>query len=403
MTWVSRTVLTISLTALPLFFYVGFRLAASVALLRPRARRISRRVVLIVVLWLLLFPALAIVDGALGLTRNRFDLVSGGTMVQFTAVYPFWIALISAIELVGPCILIDVTSAALRFRPAWGERWLRRLAIVRLVVGAGVIVFVALKAFVDTSIVRNDVDRITCPDLPRGLEGVRISLVADLQVDRYTGSGKIGQMQRAIEAQRPELVMFAGDIATGGSDYIGEAVAAMCGGKGSIGSIAVMGDHDYWSDPGSIVAGLRTCGWDFLLNEHHIVEYQGRRILVTGLTHVYSQRLTPPRLDSILASAPPADFKIILVHQPAQWLVETAARYGYNLLLAGHTHGGQVVLHPFGVTFTPSMRETRFYSGVYTLGGMAIVVTNGVGLTLAPLRYCAPAEVTTVVLERAEQ
>lgn len=403
MTWISRTVLTISLAAIPLFLYIGLRLAASFSSLRPNSRRTARKVAVGVILWLCLFPVLVWVQNALGMTRNRFDLVSGGAIIQYSVVYPYWIALIAAVELVAPFLILDLASAAIHLWPSHVVQWRRRLAVLRIVLAAGGLVFVSVKAYVDTSLVRDRVERIGISNLPRGLEGLHITLVADLQVDRYTGEEKADQMRRIVDSSRPGLLMFAGDIVTGGTVCVGEAIAAMCSRRGSIGSFAVMGDHDYWSDPDSIMNGLRDCGWDFLLNKHRVVEYNGQRILITGLTNIYSQRLNESRLDSILASAPQADLKILLVHQPAQWLVERIAKYGYDLLLAGHTHGGQVVLHPFGITLTPSMRETRYYSGSYRLGPMNIVVTNGIGLTLAPLRYCAPAEVTTVILEGAER
>ena len=105
----------------------------------------------------------------------------------------------------------------------------------------------------------------------------------------------------------------------------------------------------------------------------------------------------------MLDRAPDADLRILLVHQPAEWLLNQASERSYDLLVAGHTHGGQIVIHPLGIPVTASMRETGYYSGEYTLGSMAIVVTNGVGLTLAPVRYHAPAEVTTIVLGTKSQ
>jgi predicted MPP superfamily phosphohydrolase len=217
-------------------------------------------------------------------------------------------------------------------------------------------------------------------------------------VDRYTGAGKLAQLHRIVESRKPELLFSPGDMVTGGTDYVNEAMSAMCVLRGSVGSIAVMGDHDYWSAPDAIEKSFRECQWDFLDNEHRVFEYHGVRILVTGLTHIYGQRLNEPSLDSILSRAPQAGLRVLLVHQPAEWLLQSAAQHGYHLVVAGHTHGGQIVLHPLGIPFTPSMRETPYYSGEYRLGSTGIVVTNGIGLTLAPLRYFAPAEVTTVVL-----
>jgi hypothetical protein len=94
--------------------------------------------------------------------------------------------------------------------------------------------------------------------------------------------------------------------------------------------------------------------------------------------------------------------RILLAHQPAEEVIEMAAAAGYDIVLAGHTHGGQIVFHPLGIPLTPSMRETKYYRGHHMVGGMHVVVTRGVGLTLAPVRYHARAEVTTVVLQAAE-
>jgi predicted MPP superfamily phosphohydrolase len=143
---------------------------------------------------------------------------------------------------------------------------------------------------------------------------------------------------------------------------------------------------------------MKKCGWKFLENEHRLIPYKGRQILVTGVTNIYSRRTSKFDLERLLSRAPRADLKILLVHQPRDYLVETAAEYGYHLVLAGHTHGGQIVLHPFGVPVTASQRETRFYRGQYRYKDMAVVVTNGIGLTLAPVRYHAPAEITKLVL-----
>ncbi|NIV71285.1 hypothetical protein GWN26_00870, partial [Candidatus Saccharibacteria bacterium] len=162
---------------------------------------------------------------------------------------------------------------------------------------------------------------------------------------------------------------------------------------------ACLGDHDHWSNPSRITSGLSDCGWTFLRNEHRVVKYKGSRILITGITYIYSQRLAKASLTTILEEkAPPSDLKILLVHQPSPMVIETAQEYGYDLVLAGHTHGGQVVFRPFGFSLTLSQFESIFYTGYHRYKDMPVVVTNGIGLTLAPLRYHAPAEVCKITL-----
>jgi predicted MPP superfamily phosphohydrolase len=157
-----------------------------------------------------------------------------------------------------------------------------------------------------------------------------------------------------------------------------------------------MGDHDYWADPQSIENGLVNCGWDFIQNQHRIMNYRNKKILITGITHVYSNRISKKDAENLLALAPEADLKIVLVHQPAEFLVELAEKYGYDLFLAGHTHGGQIVNHILGYPITPSAFETKYYHGYYTLKNMQIIITNGIGLSLAPMRYHAPAEIVNI-------
>lgn len=76
--------------------------------------------------------------------------------------------------------------------------------------------------------------------------------------------------------------------------------------------------------------------------------------------------------------------------------MELAAEKGYNLFLAGHTHGGQIVFKPFGVTFTPPRFESAFYRGAFFLHRMFVSINSGLGLTLAPIRFNAPAEITSI-------
>jgi predicted MPP superfamily phosphohydrolase len=81
-------------------------------------------------------------------------------------------------------------------------------------------------------------------------------------------------------------------------------------------------------------------------------------------------------------------------------LVKHAEENDYDLFLAGHTHGGQIAFPLPGFLLTGSSFETPYVSGFYRAGSMLVSVTNGLGLTLAPVRYNAPAEITLITLRR---
>ena len=131
-------------------------------------------------------------------------------------------------------------------------------------------------------------------------------------------------------------------------------------------------------------------------NTHHIIQHDSAQILITGVTHVYSKRTSIRELENLFNNAPRADLKILLVHQPAEIVLNAAEKYGYHLLLAGHTHGGQVVFKPFGFTITPTQFENNIYSGFGMWKRLNVFVSNGIGISLMPLRFRAAAEILKI-------
>lgn len=399
MSWILRTLLTICLVTLPLYLYIGLRLAGSVGLVRPAAKRRARKIALLVIGWFYTLPLAVFLLFIFKLDWRLTFFARSISWADYLFNYPAWISLIIVVELLGPFVVLDLVALAGRLAPSQLPALRKLLAYVRLGLAALAIVYIPIRVAFDTTHVRDTSERISLPGLPSGLDSLTITLVGDIQVDRYTGESKVRQVHQIVDAHAPELLLSAGDVVTSGTDFLVAASEAMCGMRGSLASVGVMGDHDYWSAPEAVRDLQLRCGWVFLQNEHRIIPYRGSTILISGLTNVYSSRLNDDELDEFLGRAPKADLRILLMHQPAERVIMRAAEKGYDLILAGHTHGGQIVLHPLGLTFTPSMRETRFYTGTHQVGSAKVVVTDGVGVSIAPIRYHAPAEVTTIVLQ----
>jgi uncharacterized protein len=284
------------------------------------------------------------------------------------------------------------------FNLKYRQHWQRGQEYMKIILVVFFFFYVPIRAWIDTNHPRISNSKITLEGIPEQMKGLRLSLLGDVQVDRYTQHDKLEAMQKRLQVLDHDFLFFAGDIVTSGRDFIAQALQVVCAAEASVAKVACLGDHDFWSDSEGIAQGLQACGWEFLDNQHQVFTYRQKTVLVTGLTHIYSRTLSQPQLEAILAAAPQADLKIILVHQPAPHLIETAERFGYHLFLAGHTHGGQIVFKPFGIPLTPSLLEGPYYSGSYAYGDMQIVVTNGIGLTLAPLRYRSRAEISHLLI-----
>jgi hypothetical protein len=187
---------------------------------------------------------------------------------------------------------------------------------------------------------------------------------------------------------------------TYGTEHIKEGAEMIGKLKTKYGVYACLGDHDYWSDPELIVQSLRKRGVTILENGNFSLNVKSSKIYMTLVTNIYSERPNEQILKTLANQDAGSALKIFITHQPSNGLVEFAAKGNYDIFLAGHTHGGQIVFSLFGIEAAPALLETDYLSGQYRFGSMLIDINNGLGLTLAPIRYNAPASVTLIKLEK---
>ncbi|UCH92247.1 MAG: metallophosphoesterase [Candidatus Aminicenantes bacterium] len=411
MPWIYRMAVKIMLLALPLYIYVGFRLSSAIANASkssrfPISKKTAGIIVFIVILWFYLLP---ITLEIYYLTGNFKDLFVYRPQLQwqdYLVLFPSWWGLISVVEIFPYFVALDIFDKVSRlkiFSPGKKQsdkkqpepRW---LSYLKIGIALFFLFYVGVRTYLDTTHVRISTAEVAIENLPKELQGLRLCLFGDMHVNRYTQGKKLDKLRNTLQAGNEDLIFFTGDLIGKGPDYINQALNVICNPQGKLASTACMGDHDYWTAPHLIAREMKRCGWKFLQNQHHLISYKGHRILVTGITYVYSQRILIYELERLLGNAPKADLKILMVHQPREFLVETAAKYGYHLFLGGHTHGGEVVNHLFGIPFSPGLQETRYCWGQHRFNGLQVVITNGIGRTLAALRYHAPSEITKLVL-----
>src|SRR6185503_4694533 len=165
---------------------------------------------------------------------------------------------------------------------------------------------------------------------------------------------------------------------------------------------ACLGDHDFFSNSDMVSRSLEENGITLLDNSAKVIAVGSASLSLTGITNVYRTRPAPKALASLEQARAQSAVNILLTHQPSEWLVNYAAERGYDLLVAGHTHGGQIVFPLPGFLLTGSSFETSYVTGFYRVGPMLVSINNGLGLTLAAVRYHAPAEVTLITLRAAE-
>ena len=229
-------------------------------------------------------------------------------------------------------------------------------------------------------------------DYPATARPLRIALFSDLHVQAPDmPPERVERIVEQVNALRPDIDIIAGDFlghSFPGSGYsIRATVAPLTKLKTRLGAYAVLGNNDYQFR--AVVQALEDAGVDVLMNEATEVGPLALGGLDGRLAHSRpANEIARRRTYAAMARLP--GIKVLIAHRPDE--VEFAPA-GVSLVLAGHTHCGQIVLPLFGPLLTGSDYGRRYACGVYRVGAKLLLVTAGLGTSHLPVRIGAPPDI----------
>lgn len=235
---------------------------------------------------------------------------------------------------------------------------------------------------------------LAIPRLPAALEGLRIAHLADLHMSGRFTMAMYQEIVALANARSPDLVALTGDLVEHDRclPWVEETLARL---RAELGVFFIFGNHDKLCDTRRLREILTSAGATCLSGGHTRVERNGAAIELVGNEIPWF----PPAGEFPTPAREADTLRVVLAHSPDQffWAIERDA----DLVLAGHTHGGQIRFPPLGAVVAPSRHGTRYNSGVFQRGGTVMHVTRGTG-SLAPLRYFCPPELALLTLKRAD-
>lgn len=369
--------------------YVRRRMTGALAELGARPSMI--RVMRWAILWLLYgFPIVIVVSILVSrligtATIPRFD----GQLASWLLTLPFAWAMLVVFQSVPWLLAIDLAYLATR------RQRLRAIGVFA-VVGAFAL-YVPARIVIERGDLRLRHHRVGSG------ETIRIALVADVQQDVHTDADDARAVYQRVNAEKPDVVLSAGDWINSGPDYIESAAAAAETLRSPLGTFSVRGDHEHFAyvdrdrSVAEVEAALSRHGVTMISDDVRWFEHRGKRIAVAFLNHNYIHRTNPVTITSLVSKMAGADKKILVTHQ-FDAAMAAQVQGNVDLVLAGHTHGGQV--NPVvGVVHVNLARlETPYVDGRYQLGSTTIIVTAGVGYSVVPFRYASPGSVELIDL-----
>jgi predicted MPP superfamily phosphohydrolase len=334
--------------------------------------------------------------------------VPESTAINYLLLYPFWLWTFLVVQCILFFLILELLKLlSLPLYRKHRENLKGIEAKIVLAVLAFFIIYVPVRVVIDYNVVSTRIVEYRQLNLPDALNNFRITFISDIQADAYTDAARLGRFIGRVNETDPDLVLIGGDMITSTPDYIDEAAEYVGKIKSRYGVYSCIGDHDNWAyrdDYGrslrEVEGAMRKYNVKMLNNKDTVINIKNSGIGITFLTSTYVEHINEELLDSLIGRQDHTEFKILLVHQPNVLAVKEAAAAGYNLFLAGHTHGGQVTfLFPF-INLTPTLLETRYVRGDFHFGKMLMVVTRGLGMSLVPLRYNSTPEITVIVLRK---
>ena len=234
--------------------------------------------------------------------------------------------------------------------------------------------------------------------LPSDLHGLTITQISDMHVGRFTSGRVLREMVRVVNELRADLVLLTGDLINDALVDLERALDLVRSMRAGHGVYLIEGNHDLIENGPEFERRVKHSGIPFLLDESVVITIRGAPLQLLGLSWTRARENRDVAIAAavrrLLKLRPPEAFPILLAHHPHAF--DAAAMASVPLTLAGHTHGGQLMLNEqYG--FGPAL--FRYWSGLYSKGASKLIVSNGVG-NWFPLRVRAPAELLHLTLLR---
>lgn len=225
-------------------------------------------------------------------------------------------------------------------------------------------------------------------------DGVVLAHLSDIHIANGLRPRRLLRAIELVNQLRPEAVLLTGDYVCASSrpaPQLAEALRRL-----EVPAWATLGNHDYWSGARQVVEALESAGIRVLCNSHDSLELRGAPLRLIG---VDDHRTGHADAEAAFAGLGPGGTRVVLTHDPNA--ADALGGRGAALVLAGHTHGGQIRLP--GLTAGIARRiGVKYLAGFYELGPTMLYVNRGLGAAV-PLRFAAPMEIAFLTLRRAAE
>jgi predicted MPP superfamily phosphohydrolase len=279
-------------------------------------------------------------------------------------------------------------------RQSWQKRI--RIALAVILVLAGSLAIWSL--FIEPNRLIVHQETIQIDNWPKELSGLRIALIADVHTGApFINDQKLQQIVSLTNQQSPDLIILLGDYMSPNSWHSHRVepevtAAALKNLRAPLGVYSILGNHDWWYNGEKVRRALEQNGIHVLEDEVAEVKWRDKFFWLVGLADLWTR---PQHVGETIARVPSGSTIIALTHNPD---IFPRIPQSVPLLLAAHTHGGQVNLPLIGTPVVPSDFGQKYTAGHVFENGHHLFVTTGIGTSIFPIRFRVTPEIVILTI-----
>jgi predicted MPP superfamily phosphohydrolase len=257
-----------------------------------------------------------------------------------------------------------------------------------LSVNQSLLIFRLKQAIEETRSISIENVKIYLKRLPKELDGFRIIHLSDIHHSPFTGIDYISSVVKVCNFLEPDIFVLTGDYVSHEPEYVVPVAKVLGELRSKYGTYACLGNHDHWTDGNLVVEHFSRVGIKLLINEGFRFRANGAEFWLCGVDDYMVGRTD---IKAALKGSKENEFKLLLSHNPQ--VVRFASGYGIDLVLSGHTHGGQIRLRT-----ERKYLPRKLKSGLLRYYDTQVYITRGIGTVIVPLRYQCPPEISLLEL-----
>jgi len=286
----------------------------------------------------------------------------------------------------------------------WGRtpRWKKRIRVTAAIIPL-ILFSLAFWAFlIEPNRLIVHPQTIQIDSWPKELTGLRIAVISDIHTGApFINDRKLQQIVATTNALNPDLIVLLGDYMSPNSWHSHRVepevtAAALKSLQAPLGVYSVLGNHDWWYSGEKVRSAFEQNGIRVLEDESAEIKWHDRSFWLVGLADLWTRR---QHINETIAKVPPGSTIIALTHNPD---IFPRLPQSVPLLIAGHTHGGQVNIPLIGTPITPSTFP-QYTAGHVFENGHHLFVTTGIGTSIIPVRFRVTPEIVILTINSQDR